>query len=88
MSAWSLLQSEQAQLPKLVFVGEVLQPPDHLCGPPLDLLQQLCLSCIGGSRPEHSTPDGASQGQSIKSINILHLDSRIKFMWEETKVVS
>ena len=40
-SPCSLLQAEQAQLPQSVFVGEVLQPSHHLCGPPLDLLQQL-----------------------------------------------
>jgi len=40
-SPWSLLQAEQAHLPQLVFVGEVIQPSDHLCGPPPGLLQQL-----------------------------------------------
>jgi len=34
----SLLQAEQVQLPQPVFVGEVLQPSEHLCGPSLDLL--------------------------------------------------
>ena len=34
----SLLQAEQAQVPQPFFTGEVLQPSDHLCGPPLDLL--------------------------------------------------
>ena len=29
------------QLPQHVFLGEVLQPSSHLCGPPLDPLQQL-----------------------------------------------
>ena len=28
----SFLQVEQAQLPQPVFIGEVLQPSDHLCG--------------------------------------------------------
>ncbi|KAK4810670.1 hypothetical protein QYF61_007470 [Mycteria americana] len=37
----SLLQAEQPQLSQPVFVGEVLQPSDHFCGPPLDPLQQL-----------------------------------------------
>ena len=31
-------QTEQAQS---FFIGEVLQPPDHVCGPPLDPLIQL-----------------------------------------------
>ena len=31
----SFLQAEQAQLPQPVFLGEVLQPSDHLFGPPL-----------------------------------------------------
>ena len=42
-SPWDLLQTEQAQLPKPVFTGEVLQSSDHLCGPPLDPLQQFFL---------------------------------------------
>jgi len=37
----SLLEAEQPQLSQLFVVGEVLQPLDHLCGPPLDPLQQL-----------------------------------------------
>mgnify|MGYP001853276447 FL=1 len=37
----SLLQAEQDQLPQPVFIEEVLQPSDHLRGPPLDPLQQL-----------------------------------------------
>ncbi|KAK4829553.1 hypothetical protein QYF61_005222 [Mycteria americana] len=37
----SLLQAEQPQLSQPGLVGEVLQPSDHLCGPPLDPLQQL-----------------------------------------------
>lgn len=36
----SLLPAEQAQLLQLVFVGEMLQPSDHLC-PPQDPLQKL-----------------------------------------------
>ncbi|KAK4831138.1 hypothetical protein QYF61_015441, partial [Mycteria americana] len=34
-------EAEQPQLSQPVLVGEVLQPSDHFCGPPLDLLQQL-----------------------------------------------
>ncbi|KAK4827142.1 LOW QUALITY PROTEIN: hypothetical protein QYF61_014736 [Mycteria americana] len=37
----SLLQAEQAQLSQPVFIEEVLQPSDHLHGPPLDLLPQV-----------------------------------------------
>ncbi|PKU46486.1 hypothetical protein llap_3205 [Limosa lapponica baueri] len=37
----SLLQAEQRQLFQLVFIGEVLQPSDHLQSPPLDPLQQV-----------------------------------------------
>jgi len=35
----SLLQIKQAQLPKPVSIGGVLQISDHLRGPPLDPLQ-------------------------------------------------
>ena len=48
-SPCSLLQTEQAQLPQPVFVGEVLQPPDHLSGPPLDSLQQLPVFLVLGA---------------------------------------
>ena len=37
----SLLQAKQAQFPQPFLIGEVLQPSDHLSGPPLDLLQEL-----------------------------------------------
>ena len=37
-SAWSLLQAKQAQFPQPFLIGEVLQPSDHLSGPPLDPL--------------------------------------------------
>jgi len=43
----SLLQDKQAQLPQSFFIREVLQPCDHLCDPPLDLLQQLHISIWG-----------------------------------------
>ncbi|PKU42261.1 rna-directed dna polymerase from mobile element jockey-like [Limosa lapponica baueri] len=49
----SLLQTEQPQLSQLVFTGEVLQPSDHLRGPPLDPLQQ---AHVGASKVGHSTP--------------------------------
>jgi len=37
----SLLQAEQLQLSQPFLIAEVLQPSDHFCGPPLDLLQQV-----------------------------------------------
>jgi len=37
----SLLQAEQPQLSQPFLVGDVFQPSDHLCSPPLDLLQQV-----------------------------------------------
>jgi len=36
-----LLQAKQAQFPQPFLIGEVLQPSDHPCGPPLDPLQEL-----------------------------------------------
>ncbi|KAK4815949.1 hypothetical protein QYF61_010443 [Mycteria americana] len=35
------LPAEQPKLSQPILVGEVLQPSDHFCGPPLDPLQQL-----------------------------------------------
>ena len=43
MSHWSLLQDKQAQFPQPFFIVEMLQPSDHLSGPPLDLFQKLCV---------------------------------------------
>ncbi|KAK4830027.1 LOW QUALITY PROTEIN: hypothetical protein QYF61_008365 [Mycteria americana] len=37
----SLLQAEQAQLSQPFLTGEMFQPSDHFCDPPLDLLQQV-----------------------------------------------
>ncbi|KAK4831204.1 hypothetical protein QYF61_016041 [Mycteria americana] len=37
----SLLQDKQPQLSQPFLIGEVFHPPDHFCGPPLDLLQQV-----------------------------------------------
>ncbi|KAK4832414.1 hypothetical protein QYF61_023093 [Mycteria americana] len=39
--------AKQPQLSQPLLIGEVLQPPDHLCGPPLDLLKQVHVSCTG-----------------------------------------
>jgi len=38
-----LLQAEQPQLSQPVLVGEVFHPLDHFCGPPLGMLQQVCV---------------------------------------------
>ena len=46
----SLLQAEQAKPPKHVFKGEVLQSSDYLCGPSLDLLQQLHVFLVLGAQ--------------------------------------
>ena len=47
---WNVwFQKEQAQLLQLFFIIEVLQPSVHLCGSPLDLLQQLCLPPVLGA---------------------------------------
>ena len=48
-SKTSLLQAEQAQLLQTVVIGEVLQPADHLCGPPVDPLQQLHIAPLLGT---------------------------------------
>ena len=37
----SLFQTKQAQFPLPFLIGEVLQPSDHLSGPPLDPVQEL-----------------------------------------------
>ncbi|GAB0186614.1 mitochondrial enolase superfamily member 1 [Grus japonensis] len=50
----SLLQAEQSQLSQPVLIGQVLQPSDHLHGPPLDLLQQFHVLCMLGT-PELDT---------------------------------
>ena len=45
----SLLHTQQAQLPQPFFIGEVLQPSEHLHGPPLDPLQQLHIFLVLGA---------------------------------------
>ena len=45
-SPWSLVQDEQPQLSQTDLVGEVFHPWDHFCGPPLDVLQQVCVSPV------------------------------------------
>ena len=45
----SLLQAKQSRFPQPFLVGEVLQPSDHLSGPPLDLLQELHILPVLGA---------------------------------------
>ena len=45
----SLLQAEESHLSQPVLIGKVLQLSDHLCGPPLDLLQQLNVLLVLGA---------------------------------------
>ena len=45
----SPLQDEKAQLPQPFLTGKVLQPSDHLHGPPSDPLQQLHIFLMLGA---------------------------------------
>ena len=64
-SPQSLLQAKQAQFPQPFFIGEVLQPSDHLCGPPLDVLQQLCtLPILGASGQDAVLQIGPCKGRA------------------------
>ena len=49
-SPWSLLQAKQAQFPQPFFIGEVLQPSDHLSSRPLDPLQELHVFLVLGAQ--------------------------------------
>ena len=42
----SLLQAEQPPLLKSVLAGEVFHPLDHFSGPPLDVLQEICIFLV------------------------------------------
>jgi len=44
----SLFQAEQTQLLQPIFIGEVLQPLDHLHGPPLHPFQELHIISVLG----------------------------------------
>lgn len=55
----SFFQVEQAQLPQLFLVGEVLQPCDHPCAPLLDLFQELHITPALGALGRDTVPDGA-----------------------------
>ena len=49
-SSQSLLQAKQSQFPQPFPTGEVLQPSDHLSGPPLDPLQELHVLPVLGAQ--------------------------------------
>ena len=92
-SPCSLLQAEQAQLLQPLFTGEVLQPSDHLCGPPLDPLQQLLIFPVLG------TPDldallqtGPHEGiverdnnLPVPAVHISRTESRIPFAFQAAR---
>jgi len=59
----SFLQAEQPQLSQPVLLGEVFQPSDDFCGPPLDPLQQVHV-CLLLRAPE---PDAGLQVGSHQS---------------------
>ena len=42
----SPLPAEQAQLSQPVLIAEVFHPFEHFCGPPLNALQQVCVSPV------------------------------------------
>ena len=44
-----LLHIKQAQFPQPFSLGEVLQPSNHLSGPPLDSFQELCVFLVLGA---------------------------------------
>jgi len=69
----SLLQAEQAQFPQPFLTGEVLQPSDHLSGPPLDPLQELhvllVLDVLRSTKrtPSHLTAFLSTQPGSVQT---------------------
>ncbi|KAK4807117.1 hypothetical protein QYF61_018458 [Mycteria americana] len=63
----SLLQAERPQLSQPFFTGEVLQPSDHLRGPPLDPLQQVHVFLVLGT-PEL---DAVLQSLPLDSVSCL-----------------
>jgi len=70
-SLWlSLLQAERAQLPQPFSIREVLQPSDHLCGPPLDPLQQLHICLVLGAPGVDGVSGGQREG-TIPSLTLL-----------------
>ncbi|KAK4808881.1 hypothetical protein QYF61_007996 [Mycteria americana] len=67
----SLLQAEQPQLSQPVFIGEVLQPSDHLHGPPLDLLQQVHVLLMLGAPQVDAVLQVGSHKSGVKGQNHL-----------------
>ena len=65
----SLLQAEQPQLPQAVLVGEVLQPSDHLCGPPLAPLQHIHVLPMLGAPELDAVLQVGSQESGVKGQN-------------------
>lgn len=57
----SHLKTEKIYLSSPLSVCQKLQCPDHLNGPPLDLLQYVNDSCNVELQSEHSTPDAVTQ---------------------------
>jgi len=76
----SLLQAKQAQFTQPFFIGEVLQPSDHLCGPPQDPLQELHVLPVLGATgldtvlqmgPHKSRAEGAITSLSVLATSFL-----------------
>ncbi|NXJ45685.1 KLH29 protein, partial [Spizaetus tyrannus] len=65
----SLLQAEQHQVSQPVFIGEVLQPPDHLRGPPLDPLQQVHVFLTLGPPELKAVLQVGSHEKMLKELN-------------------
>ena len=65
-SPWSLLQNEQIQFLQPAFLGEVLQPSDHLCGPPLIPLQNLHIFPVLGAPDLHAVHQTGPQESRVE----------------------
>lgn len=69
----SLLQAEEVQLPLPVFIGKVLQPLDHLHGPPLDQVEQLHISVMLGTPGLDAVLQGGMRAEYKEIITSLTL---------------
>ncbi|KAK4828307.1 LOW QUALITY PROTEIN: hypothetical protein QYF61_025319 [Mycteria americana] len=67
----SLLQAEQPQLSQPVFIGEVLQHPYHLCGPPLGSLQQVHVLLMLGAPQLNTVLQVGSHKSGVEGQNHL-----------------
>ncbi|KAK4818782.1 hypothetical protein QYF61_019128, partial [Mycteria americana] len=67
----SLLQAEQPQLSQPVFIGEVLQPSDHFCGPSLDSLQQVHVLLMLGAPEQDAVLQVGSHESRVEGENHL-----------------